>query len=109
MCLHFLILNAMLGVALRRSVVGAKVGVSWRCLMGTVLPFTSGTFKLDDEQMRKASEWLKIHSATCFYFGPQTAGWFGTPLAYVFRPHGCGEGVEVICNCGEKLDISTID
>ena len=77
--------------------------------MSNPLPFTSGTFKLDDDQVQKAREWLEVHSKNCAHFGPQTAGWFGSPLAYVFRPHGCGEGVEIVCNCGDKLDISNAD
>ena len=77
--------------------------------MSNRLPFTCGTFKLSDEQMKKAHEWLEGHSKTCPYFSAQTAGWFGSPLSYVFCPHGIGEGVQVVCACGEKLDISTED
>lgn len=69
-----------------------------------VLPYTSGTFSLDDDEIDKAQEWLKKHARSCPHLRIQGA--FGSPLMYTFRPHGLGVEVELVCHCGEKVHLS---
>ncbi len=71
-----------------------------------VLPYTNGTFELSSTEIERARTWLKEHVKTCGYFSAKTALWFGSPIAYTFRPHGSGVEVEMKCNCGEKIDIA---
>jgi len=73
------------------------------------LPYTEGKFELTQEQITKARTWLESHSKTCPHFSPQTAGWFGSPLCYVFTPCGTGVSVKVRCNCKEELDVTEVE
>ncbi|OGZ96965.1 MAG: hypothetical protein A3I44_04660 [Candidatus Sungbacteria bacterium RIFCSPLOWO2_02_FULL_51_17] len=78
------------------------------------LPYTSGTFTLDDVQVEKVRTWLLEHARTCANFSSRTilwsgSQWLGSKLTFMFKPHGFGEEVIVVCNCGEKVDVSDED
>ncbi|MBI2063935.1 MAG: hypothetical protein HYT65_03015 [Candidatus Yanofskybacteria bacterium] len=70
---------------------------------------TLSIFTIDEKEMEKINEWLKNHVKNCPHFAPHLAGAFGSPIHYIFTPHGIGTNVEVQCNCGERVDVTNSD
>jgi len=63
------------------------------------------TFTLNDKEMDNIRKWLEEHTKNCPCFEPKTAGWFGSPIHYVFTPSSIGTGVRIKCNCGAEADV----
>lgn len=64
---------------------------------------TPRSFTLNDAELEIINHWLEEHAKKCPLLGPQTTGWFGSPIHYRFTPHSIGTEIHVECNCGEKL------
>ena len=62
--------------------------------------------ELSQEQLDKATNWIREHRGTCPHTSPQVAHALGTPFFYTFRFGGLGTEVNVGCNCGKKLSIT---
>ena len=62
-------------------------------------------FELTENQVEKYMDWGKKHSKTC-KLPPVCCG--GT-ITFSFTPTGLGEGLEVKCACGEKIDLTDYD
>lgn len=62
------------------------------------------TFVLDDSEMKQVYEWSYNHNCTV-----TDVGAIGGRLTYQFTPTGLGDIQEVICACGEELNLTNFE
>ena len=64
-------------------------------------------FQLDKDQEVKLTEWLNQHNPHCKYF--HNHGAIGGRLNFIFTPTQLGLVTKVVCECGEKIDLTDYD
>ena len=60
-------------------------------------------FEMNQNEVDAYRKWRKKHDETCVDKGSRRS------LTFMFTPTGIGTGIEVLCPCGEKVDVTDID
>ena len=63
------------------------------------------TFTVTSKQRQQLHAWCEAHYQTC----PVAPDSFGGLLTYQFTPCGIGDGLRVVCPCGDKVDLTDVD
>ncbi len=66
-------------------------------------------FSLTEEEMEKFRVWYANHGKTCQLTKRENQGAAGGAVTYAFTPTGLGEVCEIICACGEKINVTDYD